>query len=354
MNTHNLTLLLELAGMMHLGLMCAGALMPRAVNLRAHLAVLPPFIRRLYWVYYAFIGLCLVSFGLLTVTFAGTLAAGGALARAVCAFLAVFWTVRLFAGSLRVGGLERRDSVITITPTMHGLIDRRMLVNFRVEPEVVRKFLPPYFRPKLVKGWAMAGICLIRLKDIRPSALPLPCGITSENAAHRIAVEWEEAGVIREGVFIPRRDTSSVWQAFAGGRFFPGVHHTAEFEVREGNDEFRLHMRSCDDEVSVEVNARRASQIPETSIFTSLNEASEFFARGSVGYSATDKPNCCDGLELITSRWEVEPLEVRSLRSSFFEDKNLFPHGTVHFDCAFLMRNIEHEWHVLPRMKKHV
>src|SRR5580698_4613222 len=97
MNTHNLTLLLELAGVMHLGLMCAGALMPRAVNLRAHLAVLPPFIRRLYWVYYAFIGLCLVSFGLLTVTFAGTLAAGSALARAVCAFLAVFWTVRLFA-----------------------------------------------------------------------------------------------------------------------------------------------------------------------------------------------------------------------------------------------------------------
>ncbi|HXB61095.1 MAG TPA: hypothetical protein VNU95_16100 [Candidatus Acidoferrales bacterium] len=99
MKTHNLTLLLELAGVMHLGLMCAGALMPRAVNLRANLAVLPPFIRRLYWVYYAFIGLCLVSFGLLTVTFAGTLAAGSALARAICAFLAVFWTIRLFAAT---------------------------------------------------------------------------------------------------------------------------------------------------------------------------------------------------------------------------------------------------------------
>jgi hypothetical protein len=99
MNTHNLTLLLELAGVMHLGLMCAGALMPRAVNLRTHIAALPPFIRRLFWVYYVFIGLCLVSFGLVTITFAGTLAAGGALARAVCAFLAVFWTVRLFVAT---------------------------------------------------------------------------------------------------------------------------------------------------------------------------------------------------------------------------------------------------------------
>ena len=99
MKTHTLTLLLELAGVMHLGLLCAGALMPQAVNLRAHIGGLPPFIQRLFWVYYAFIGLCLISFGLVTVTFAGTLAAGGDLARAVCAFLAVFWTVRLIVAT---------------------------------------------------------------------------------------------------------------------------------------------------------------------------------------------------------------------------------------------------------------
>jgi hypothetical protein len=99
MNTHTLTLLLELAGVMHAGLLCAGALMPQAVNLRTHIAGLPPFIQRLFWVYYAFIAMCLISFGLVTVTFAGTLAAGSALARAVCGFLAVFWTVRLIVAT---------------------------------------------------------------------------------------------------------------------------------------------------------------------------------------------------------------------------------------------------------------
>ena len=99
MKTPNLTLLLQIAGVLHLGLMCAGALMPRVVNLRLHLAALPPFIRQLFWIYYSFIGLCLISFGLITVTFASTLAAGGNLARALCAFLAVFWTVRLIAGT---------------------------------------------------------------------------------------------------------------------------------------------------------------------------------------------------------------------------------------------------------------
>jgi hypothetical protein len=99
MKTPNLTLLLQIAGVLHLGLICAGALMPRAVNLRANIAPLPPFIRRLFWVYYSFIGLCLVSFGLITVVFAQTLAAGGGLARAICIFLALFWTIRLIAAA---------------------------------------------------------------------------------------------------------------------------------------------------------------------------------------------------------------------------------------------------------------
>jgi hypothetical protein len=99
MKTNDLTLMLQIAGVLHLGLICAGALMPRAVNLRANIAVLPPFIRRLFWVYYSFIGLCLVSFGIITVTMAGTLASGSGLARAMCAFMAAFWMIRLIAAT---------------------------------------------------------------------------------------------------------------------------------------------------------------------------------------------------------------------------------------------------------------
>lgn len=96
---HHLTLLLQLAGLMHLGLVCAGALMPRAVHMKDNLVTLPPFIRRLFWVYYTFISLCLVSFGTITFTLANVLAGGGTLAQALCIFLAAFWTVRLIAAT---------------------------------------------------------------------------------------------------------------------------------------------------------------------------------------------------------------------------------------------------------------
>ena len=90
-----LPLLLQIAGLLHLGLLCAGALMPRTVKLREHLETLPQFIRRLFFVYFAFIALLLASFGLITFFYADALASGTPLARALCLFLLVFWTARL-------------------------------------------------------------------------------------------------------------------------------------------------------------------------------------------------------------------------------------------------------------------
>jgi hypothetical protein len=95
----NPVLVLKFAAITHLGLIAAGLLMPGVVQLRQHLTTLPPFIRQLFWVYYAFIGLCLVGFGTGTYFLAGHLAAGTPLARAVCGFLALFWSVRLVAGT---------------------------------------------------------------------------------------------------------------------------------------------------------------------------------------------------------------------------------------------------------------
>src|SRR5262249_50990166 len=69
------------------------------VRMRAHLDTLPAFLRQLFWVYYALIALCLAGFCVITIVFADTLAAGGSLARALCAFLAVFWTLRLIAAT---------------------------------------------------------------------------------------------------------------------------------------------------------------------------------------------------------------------------------------------------------------
>ena len=116
-------------------------------------------------------------------------------------------------------------------PVIRGIIDRRILVNYRVDPKALGRVLPAPFRPKLAGGMGVAGVCLIRLRQVRPRFAPAWLGVSSENAAHRIAVEWDHDGETRQGVYIPRRDTSSRFNSLVGGRLFPGVHYHATFNV---------------------------------------------------------------------------------------------------------------------------
>lgn len=237
-------------------------------------------------------------------------------------------------------------------PAIEGIIRRRMLVNYRVDPEVVGRILPSRFRPKLHRGYAVAGVCLIRLEYVRPTALPEAVGLASENAAHRVAVLWdEEDGRSREGVFVPRRDTDSAVNRWLGGRVFPGEQHEAEFDVSEREGEISLSMRSADGEVAVDVVARPARELPPTSIFRSLAESSAFFEAGSLGYSATSDPRRLDGLELDTAEWRVEPLDVERVRSSFFADEAAFPRGSAEFDHALFMRDVRHRWLSAPDLR---
>lgn len=230
-------------------------------------------------------------------------------------------------------------------PVIQGIIDRRILVNYRVDPTVLASTLPSPFRPKLHRGHGMVGICLIRLRDARPRFLPSWFGISSENAAHRTAVEWDDAGQLREGVYVRRRDTNSRLNALAGGRVFPGIHSHARFSVREGDGRFEVALRSDDGVTSLSVVGDVTDQLPGSSAFGSLPEASAFFRAGSLGYSATPDPRRFQGLELRCHRWQVEPLAVAAVRSSYFDDRSVFPAGSIQFDCALLMRGIEHEWH---------
>jgi len=224
-----------------------------------------------------------------------------------------------------------------------------MLVNFRIEPEIVRRLLPPQFRPKLHNGFAVAGICLIRLEQMRPQCLPSFLGVSSENAAHRIAVLWDDApGGTREGVFVARRDTNSALNTIAGGRLFPGEYHQAHFRVADSMAGINFEMKSKDGEVAVRLRAKTGTKLPADSTFASLKAASDFFEPGSLGYSATRGGRRMDGMNLRTYKWQVEPLEVEEVHSSYFSDEKKFPRNSLCFDCALLMRNIEHEWHSAP------
>src|SRR3954470_5084390 len=94
--TLNLTTFIRIGGLLHFSILLAGALMPRVLNWRTELRKLHPLSRHIIWVHGVFIVLTIIAFGLIATIHAPLLAAGSsALARSVCAFIAVFWSTRL-------------------------------------------------------------------------------------------------------------------------------------------------------------------------------------------------------------------------------------------------------------------
>ncbi|WP_433756535.1 DUF2071 domain-containing protein [Nocardia sp. CA-135398] len=236
-------------------------------------------------------------------------------------------------------------------PRMSSVVERRLLVNYRVDPEAAASLVPPPMRPQLVGGWAVAGICLIRLGQFRPSWLPGWVGLRSENAAHRIAVEWDGPQGRSTGVYISRRDSGSVINVLAGGRLFPGEHSSARFDVRETAQDLHVAFASHDETLSVSVDVRTVERFQGSELFADLAQASDFFRRGAAGFSATRGGRCLDGLELQTDSWHVEPVEVRSVRSTVFDDRDRFPPGSAVLDCALLMREVPVSWRPLSPLR---
>jgi hypothetical protein len=91
----NLQQLILLSGVLHFGTLLASAAVPQVLDWKGELRKLDGLSRQLIWVHGVFIVLTITGFGALTLFRSADLAAGTPLARAVCGFIALFWSVRL-------------------------------------------------------------------------------------------------------------------------------------------------------------------------------------------------------------------------------------------------------------------
>jgi Uncharacterized conserved protein (COG2071) len=234
-----------------------------------------------------------------------------------------------------------------VLPMLAGTIKRRLLINFRADPQVAQSLIPAPLRVLEHKGSAIVGICLIRLEHIRPKGLPQAVGISSENMAHRIAVKYnDETNTEKEAVYIWRRHSNNPFNTLAGGRLFPGVHTPATFSIREDGETTELQASTADHKEDVHVKGSDDISDEEFSskAFDSFEEARDFFARGSCGFSCGPDGKALEGMQLITNQWLASPLKMSLADSAFYTDQSKWPRGSVELDCGLIMRNIEHEW----------
>lgn len=226
--------------------------------------------------------------------------------------------------------------------TLRAQVRRRLLISYRVDPSVAQTLIPEPFRPQIVDGSAVAGVCMIGLQSVRPGWLRPRFGFATENVAHRVAVEWDEDGVTRTGVYIVERHSSSFLPVVGGGRLFPGVQKKARFTLDETERRFRVTMSSSDTTVAVDVEVGGAWT---STLFPTVDDASSFHEDGAVGWSPRRKGGV-ESIALTSSEWHVEAGQANSVRSSFFDQ---LPEGAAVLDSVVVMRDVPFFWEV-PRV----
>jgi hypothetical protein len=87
--------LIFVAGVGQFGVLIAAALVPFRLNWRDELRGLSRLHRQMYWVYGGYVILSIVAFATLSIVNSRELASGSGLARGVCAYVAVFWGIRV-------------------------------------------------------------------------------------------------------------------------------------------------------------------------------------------------------------------------------------------------------------------
>lgn len=224
-------------------------------------------------------------------------------------------------------------------PTITGQIERRVLLNYRAEPTSVQKLLPSGMRARVINGYALVGVCMIRFAQLRPQGLPTWVGMGSENAAFRISVDWDEDDARHTGVYVLQRVTNHPLIRVLGGRLFPGVHQRARFECHETDDSVAI-----DIEIPSQQPVRVHGQTSTTwssQVFSSHEDASAYFSQDTIGYSPKRCGATCEGLRLDCLEWATQPLATTINEAGFWTEQ--LP-GCV-YDHSLIMHRIPHRWH---------
>ena len=217
-----------------------------------------------------------------------------------------------------------------ITP-LRGVIERRLFVIYRLDPNVARDVLPALLRPRLIGGYAVAGIALAHLGRLRPAGLPPVAGLSRESTTHGIAVEGRSVRSPHTGVFVVHRDSAGA----GGGR---PLGRSPRFTVDERTDGLRVSYTSQGRVVRVDVDVSLATALEGSALFPDVRAAARFLEVDGVG-GAPWAPQL-RGLKLAAGDGCVSAARVRTATSSIFADSSMFPPGSLHLDAALLLRDL--------------
>ena len=192
---------------------------------------------------------------------------------------------------------------------MVGVVRRRFLVSYAVEPSLLSTKVPPGAELSTHNGFAWVSACFVDLADMRPSFVPKGLGSRFYYLIHRTRARLPYPdGSLRESVLVLEANMNKTFLALLG-RVTTGVKfRVREIDLVEEDDGWELSMIG-NGSVLYQASIPRSSigdSLPGDSMFENTSHADRFLLGVSYGRE-WDKPN--GRLRLLCCGRQLHPRE---------------------------------------------
>lgn len=196
------------------------------------------------------------------------------------------------------------------------------LINFSVAMEEVAGKIPAGIRPRDFSGRALISMVDVKLKNMRPSALPF-LRFQYRHTAFRLLVDDSEYNKgAAKGIFFYRSFTANPW-IVAGGKLF--TDYNLEYAAIDEHD----------GEVTLTQGDRRVRYcVGDSPVTTNHNLATTV---GALDRAYSVLRNALRMTEIQREKWPIQSVECTGFENTFFK--------TARFECAFrVFETIYYDW----------
>jgi uncharacterized protein YqjF (DUF2071 family) len=229
---------------------------------------------------------------------------------------------------------------------MRTMFRRCLLVNFAVDPDVMRRLLPPDIEPDLYEGDAYLSVVVAQMDKMRPAFVPRLLGVTYNQIVYRVVVRCGD----ERGVHFLRSDADNRPMAVLGNAFSSFRFHRSAIELAERGGRLELDVHTTSP-VPAGIHATYAvadagRSLPSTSAFPDLATATSWLVELFTAFAHSPGRSDIDVVRITRGAWEVQVVDDLRGRYDFLTSgRGPFPSGTARLDSVFFVGDVPYVWH---------
>jgi hypothetical protein len=222
-----------------------------------------------------------------------------------------------------------------------------LVLTYAFPKDILFPLLPPGLMLDTFENFGFLAIAMVQTEFLRPAILPRMFGQTFFLSGYRIFARFKtSSGRVLRGLRILRSDTDSRLMVLFGNLLTHYRYSLARISLEESENTLEIKVTSPNAAADLHVIAsinRPSEQLPPNSPFPDFHQARLFAGPLPFTFDYEQETNSIVMIEGVRQNWKPQPVEVRILENTFFNQEHFKAAAPV-LANAFHVCDVDYRW----------